>query len=84
VRLDISLRSNRAFCEAAGHYACHLFIGPTLQIDLEWIERKYCHAAWQGTQKSDVTRDLLSAKTFEDIIELSGGLYSSPDQCRMR
>ena len=28
------LRSNRAFCQAAGHYACDMFIGSTLQIDL--------------------------------------------------
>jgi len=32
---DGSLRSNRAFCQAAGHYACDLFIGSTLQIDLD-------------------------------------------------
>ena len=31
---DGSLRSHRAFCQAAGHYACDLFIGSTLQIDL--------------------------------------------------
>ena len=31
---DGSLRSNRAFCQAAGHYACDLFIGSTLQIDM--------------------------------------------------
>ncbi|CAN5290987.1 malonate decarboxylase subunit alpha [soil metagenome] len=31
---DGSLRSNRAFCQAAGHYACDLFIGSTLQMDL--------------------------------------------------
>ena len=31
---DGGLRSNRAFCQAAGHYACDLFIGSTLQIDL--------------------------------------------------
>jgi len=31
---DGALRSNRAFCQAAGHYACDLFIGSTLQIDL--------------------------------------------------
>jgi len=31
---DGSMRSNRAFCQAAGHYACDLFIGSTLQIDL--------------------------------------------------
>ena len=31
---DGSLRSNRAFCQVAGHYACDLFIGSTLQIDL--------------------------------------------------
>src|SRR3954470_891545 len=30
-----SLRRNRAFCQAPGHYACDLFIGSTLQIDLE-------------------------------------------------
>lgn len=30
---DGSMRSNRAFCQAAGHYACDLFIGSTLQID---------------------------------------------------
>ena len=29
------LRTNRAFCQAAGHYACDLFIGSTLQIDLQ-------------------------------------------------
>ena len=32
---DGSLRSNRAFCQAAGHYACDLFIGSSLQIDLD-------------------------------------------------
>src|SRR4051812_6670077 len=32
---DGSLRSNRAFCQAAGHYACDLFIGSTLQVDLD-------------------------------------------------
>ncbi|PWC34603.1 malonate decarboxylase subunit alpha [Azospirillum sp. TSO35-2] len=31
---DGSLRSNRALCQAAGHYACDLFIGSTLQVDL--------------------------------------------------
>lgn len=32
---DGSLRSNRAFSQAAGHYACDMFIGSTLQIDLD-------------------------------------------------
>src|SRR3569833_3634913 len=32
---DCSMRSNRAFCQAAGHYACDMFIGSTLQIDLQ-------------------------------------------------
>jgi len=32
---DGNMRSNRAFSQAAGHYACDLFIGSTLQIDLE-------------------------------------------------
>jgi malonate decarboxylase alpha subunit len=31
---DGSLRSNRAFSQTAGHYACDLFIGSTLQMDL--------------------------------------------------
>jgi malonate decarboxylase alpha subunit len=31
---DGSMRSNRAYCQAAGHYACDMFIGSTLQIDL--------------------------------------------------
>ncbi|MBW4025155.1 MAG: malonate decarboxylase subunit alpha [Proteobacteria bacterium] len=31
---DGSLRSNRALCQVAGLYACDLFIGATLQIDL--------------------------------------------------
>jgi malonate decarboxylase alpha subunit len=31
---DGSMRSNRAFCQTAGHYGCDLFIGSTLQIDL--------------------------------------------------
>jgi malonate decarboxylase alpha subunit len=32
---DGSLRSNRALCQTAGLYACDLFIGSTLQIDLQ-------------------------------------------------
>ncbi len=32
---DGSMRSNRAMCQAAGHYACDMFIGSTLQIDLD-------------------------------------------------
>jgi len=32
---DGSLRSNRAFSQLAGLYACDMFIGSTLQIDLE-------------------------------------------------
>lgn len=35
VGADGSMRSNRAFSQAAGHYACDLFIGSTLQIDLQ-------------------------------------------------
>jgi malonate decarboxylase alpha subunit len=31
---DGSMRSNRAFSQLAGHYACDLFIGSTLQMDL--------------------------------------------------
>lgn len=31
---DGNMRSNRAFSQAAGHYACDMFIGSTLQIDL--------------------------------------------------
>jgi malonate decarboxylase alpha subunit len=31
---DGSMRSNRALCQAAGQYACDMFIGSTLQIDL--------------------------------------------------
>lgn len=30
---DGSMRSNRAFCQTAGHYAIDMFIGGTLQID---------------------------------------------------
>ncbi len=32
---DGSLRSNRALCQTAGLYSCDLFIGSTLQIDLQ-------------------------------------------------
>ena len=32
---DGSQRTNRAFSHAAGHYACDLFIGSTLQMDLQ-------------------------------------------------
>src|SRR5262249_9185202 len=32
---DGSLRSNRAMAQVAGHYACDLFVGATLQIDLD-------------------------------------------------
>lgn len=35
VGADGSMRSNRALCQAAGQYACDLFIGSTLQIDLQ-------------------------------------------------
>lgn len=31
---DGAMRSNRLYSQAAGHYACDLFIGSTLQIDL--------------------------------------------------
>lgn len=31
---DGAMRSNRAFSQAAGHYACDMFIGSTLQIDM--------------------------------------------------
>src|SRR5262249_59772535 len=31
---DGTLRSNRLICQAAGLYACDMFIGSTLQIDL--------------------------------------------------
>lgn len=31
---DGSMRSNRALCQAAGLYACDMFIGSTLQVDL--------------------------------------------------
>ncbi len=30
---DGTMRSNRAFCQAAGHYAVDMFVGSTLQID---------------------------------------------------
>ncbi|WP_296974686.1 malonate decarboxylase subunit alpha [uncultured Dialister sp.] len=30
---DGTMRSNRAFCQAAGHYAADMFIGSTMQID---------------------------------------------------
>jgi malonate decarboxylase alpha subunit len=32
---DGTMRSNRAMCQVAGHYACDMFIGSTLQIDLQ-------------------------------------------------
>ncbi len=32
---DGAMRSNRALAQVAGHYACDLFIGSTLQIDLQ-------------------------------------------------
>src|ERR1700726_509920 len=32
---DGALRSNRAFCQVAGLYGCGMFIGSTLQIDLQ-------------------------------------------------
>jgi malonate decarboxylase alpha subunit len=32
---DGSMRSNRALSQTAGHYACDMFIGSTLQIDLQ-------------------------------------------------
>lgn len=35
VGADGSMRSNRTLSQAAGHYACDMFIGSTLQIDLQ-------------------------------------------------
>ena len=35
VGADGSMRSNRALSQAAGHYACDMFIGSTLQMDLQ-------------------------------------------------
>ena len=32
---DGSMRSNRAYCQTAGLYACDMFIGSTLQMDLQ-------------------------------------------------
>ncbi len=37
-----------------------------------------------GIRQGAATRDLLSARTFEDLVEASGGLYNPPDQCRIR
>jgi malonate decarboxylase alpha subunit len=37
-----------------------------------------------GIKESDAKKDLLAARTFEDLVEASGGLYDPPDQCRMR
>ena len=34
-RRRLACARNRAFCQAAGHYACDMFIGSTLQIDLQ-------------------------------------------------
>ena len=45
---DGSLRSNRAFCQAAGHYACDLFIGSTLQIDLDGNSSTATHGRIAG------------------------------------
>jgi malonate decarboxylase alpha subunit len=45
---DGSLRSNRAFCQTAGHFACDLFIGSTLQIDLDANSSTATHARIAG------------------------------------
>lgn len=44
---DGSLRSNRVFCQLAGHYA-DLFIGSTLQIDLEGNSSTATHSRITG------------------------------------
>ena len=45
---DGSLRSNRALCQTAGLYACDLFIGSTLQIDLAGNSSTVTQAAIAG------------------------------------
>jgi len=45
---DGALRSNRAFCQTAGHYACDLFIGSTLQIDIAGNSSTATHARIAG------------------------------------
>ncbi|MCK0207760.1 malonate decarboxylase subunit alpha [Starkeya koreensis] len=44
---DGTMRSNRVFCQLAGHYA-DLFIGSTLQIDLEGNSSTATHARMTG------------------------------------
>lgn len=45
---DGSLRSNRAFCQTAGLYACDLFIGSTLQIDVQGNSSTATHGRITG------------------------------------
>ncbi|MBK8176425.1 MAG: malonate decarboxylase subunit alpha [Rhodospirillales bacterium] len=45
---DGSLRSNRAFSQAAGLYACDLFIGATLQMDLQGNSSTATHGRIAG------------------------------------
>ena len=37
-----------------------------------------------GIRKRDASKDLLAARSFEDLAEASGGLYTPPEQCRIR
>lgn len=45
---DGSMRSNRSFCQMAGLYACDLFIGSTLQIDLDGNSSTAIHGRITG------------------------------------
>ena len=37
-----------------------------------------------GIYAQNATRDLLAARSFEDLVDASGGLYNPPPQCRIR
>lgn len=63
---DGTMRSNRAFCQAAGHYAADMFIGSTMQID------KYGNSS-TATKNNVAVRDNRFRRFFYGRIRLFVG-----------
>ncbi len=67
---DGSPRRNRAFCQAAGHYACDLFIRSALQIDLDDAVAPFSTiaplAVMAGTHVSSVRKSISVIHSLSD------------------
>ena len=68
-------KRNRTYIAGAGQLDGNVLLDPAWAVGH--------HDDPLSIRESDATRNILSAKSFEDSATLSGGLYYLPDQCRM-